>query len=283
MLAIEFNFISLENLWNKFMDFLPHIVAAVLIFAIGFWLSALIGKFVVKWMTHHNIDATIHAFVRSVIVLILRFVVILSALATLGVNVNSFIAALAAAGATAGIGLKDSIAQFASGIQILFNKPFKKGDYIAVDQVEGTVEEIRLMQTMLRTSDNKLIILPNSTVTDDAIINYTAQESRRLDIDYRIDSIEQLDRAKEIILEHAHSMPGVILKESKAPFAAVTGQDNQGIIVTAQLWCEIDRYWDILYAMQEQVRRSFWAQGFSMPGARIEVQTVSPKPQGEQK
>ncbi len=283
MLAIEFNFISLENLWNKFMDFLPHIVAAVLIFAIGFWLSALIGKFVVKWMARHNIDATIHAFVRSVIVLILRFVVILSALATLGVNVNSFIAALAAAGATAGIGLKDSIAQFASGIQILFNKPFKKGDYIAVDQVEGTVEEIRLMQTMLRTSDNKLIILPNSTVTDDAIINYTAQESRRLDIDYRIDSIEQLDRAKEIILEHARSIPGVILKEGKAPLAAVTGQDNQGIIVTAQLWCEIDRYWDILYTMQEQVRRSFWEQAFSMPGARIEVQTASPTPQGEQK
>lgn len=283
MLAIEFNFISLENLWNKFMDFLPHIVAAVLIFAIGFWLSALIGKFVVKWMARHNIDATIHAFVRSVIVLILRFVVILSALATLGVNVNSFIAALAAAGATAGIGLKDSIAQFASGIQILFNKPFKKGDYIAVDQVEGTVEEIRLMQTMLRTSDNKLIILPNSTVTDDAIINYTAQESRRLDIDYRIDSIEQLDRAKEIILEHARNMPGVILKEGKAPLAAVTGQDNQGIIVTAQLWCEIDRYWDILYTMQEQVRRSFWEQAFSMPGARIEVQTASPTPQGEQK
>ena len=283
MLAIEFNLISLENLWNKFLDFLPHIAAAALIFGVGFWLSSLIGKFVVKWMARHNIDATIHAFVRSVIVLILRFVVVLSALATLGVNVNSFIAALAAAGATAGIGLKDSIAQFASGIQILFNKPFKKGDYIAVDQVEGTVEEIRLMQTMLRTADNKLIILPNATVTDDAIINYTAQQSRRLDIDYRIDSIEQLDRAKEIIVDHARSMPGVILTEGKTPFAAVSGQDNQGLIVTAQLWCEIDRYWEILYAMQEQVRRAFWEQGFAVPGARIELKTIPSKPLEEKK
>lgn len=274
MLAIEFNNESLQNLLNRLVDFLPHLIAALLIFGIGFWLSAFIGKLVVKWMTHHNIDVTIHAFVRSGIVLALRIVVILSALATLGVNVNSFIAAIGAAGATAGIGLKDSVSQFASGIQILFNKPFKKGDYIAVDNVEGTVDEIKLMQTTLRTVDNKLVILPNSTITIDAVINYTAQDIRRLDIDYRIASITQLDPARKIILEHIEQLQGVIYDEDKKPSVAVTGQDSAGIIVTTRIWCKEDLYWDNLYLMQEQVRRAFYDYGIIFPGDRIDLKIV---------
>lgn len=274
MLAITFNSASLQNIWEKFSDFLPHILAAVLIFAVGFWLSNLIGKLVVKWMTHHNIDATIHAFVRGGIVLTLRIVVILSALATLGINVNSFIAAIGAAGATAGIGLKDSVSQFASGIQILFNKPFKKGDYIAIDTVEGIVDEIKLMQTTLRTADNKLVILPNSTITLDAIINYTAQDIRRLDINYRISSITQLDAARKIILEYIQELQGVLDDEGKKPLVAVTGQDSSGIIVTAQIWCKAENYWDNLYFMQEQVRRSFSREGITFPGERIDLKVL---------
>ena len=282
MLAITFNSASLQNLWEKFSDFLPHILAAVLIFAVGFWLSSLIGKFVVKWMTHHNIDATIHTFVRGVIVLILRIVVILSSLATLGINVNSFIAAIGAAGATAGIGLKDSVSQFASGIQILFNKPFKKGDYIAIDAVEGTVDEIRLMQTTLRTADNKLVILPNSTITLDAITNYTAQDIRRLDVNYRIASITQLDTARQIILDYIEKLQGVLDDGDKKPFVVVTGQDTSGIIVTARIWCKAEKYWDNLYFMQEQVRRRFFREGIIFPGERIDLKVLQTSQTEEQ-
>lgn len=274
MLAIEFNNESLQSLFKGFADFLPHLLAAILIFAIGYWLSGLIGKLMVKWMLHHNIDSTIHAFVRSGVVLALRIVIILSALATLGVNVNSFIAAVGAAGATAGIGLKDSVSQFASGIQILFNKPFKKGDYIAIDTVEGTVDEIKLMQTTLRTVDNKLVILPNSTITLDAIINYTAQEIRRLDVDYRIASIIQLDTVRQIILDHIDKLPGVLQDESKKPLVVVTGQDASGIIVTARIWCKAENYWDNLYFMQEQVRRNFSLSGITFPGERVDLKVI---------
>lgn len=281
MLAIELNSLSLQNLWEKFLEFLPHIVAAALIFAIGFWLSALIGKLVVKWMQHHSIDATVHAFVRSCIVLILRTIVILSALATLGINVNSFIAAIGAAGVTAGIGLKDSVSQFASGIQILLNKPFKKGDYIAVDTVEGTVDEIKLMQTTLRTTDNKLVILPNSTITLDAITNYTAQDIRRLDINYRIARITQIDAARKIILEYIEKLPGIIYDTDKKPCIVVTGQDAAGIIVTVQIWCKAENYWDNLYFMQEQVRISFSKGGIVFPGERIDLKVIQ-SPQTEE-
>lgn len=281
MLAIELNSLSLQNLWEKFLEFLPHIVAAALIFAIGFWLSSLIGKLVVKWMQRHSIDATVHAFVRSCIVLILRTIVILSALATLGINVNSFIAAIGAAGATAGIGLKDSVSQFASGIQILLNKPFKKGDYIAVDTVEGTVDEIKLMQTTLRTTDNKLVILPNSTITLDAITNYTAQDIRRLDINYRIARITQLDAARKIILEYIEKLPGIIYDTDKKPRVVVTGQDAAGIIVTVQIWCKAENYWDNLYFMQEQVRISFSEGGIIFPGERIDLKVIQ-SPQTEE-
>ena len=273
ILAIEFNSASLQLIWDKLIDFLPSLLTAAVILGVGFWLSSVIGKIAVKGMTRHNVDATVHSFVRSVIVLVLRFIVILSALATLGVNVNSFIAALAAAGATAGIGLKDSISQFASGIQILFNKPFKKGDYIAIDNLEGTVDEIRLMQTTLRTADNKLVILPNSTLTTDAIINYTAQECRRLDIEYRVAGVEQIDTARTIILNIAGQTEGIIHTEEKKPFVAVSGQDSMGLILTAKIWCEVDAYWDILYSMQERVRREFFAAGLIFPCERIDLNT----------
>lgn len=277
MLAIELNSASLQALWDQFIAFLPSLVTAALILGLGFWLSSVIGKITVRWMSRRNVDATAHAFIRSVVVLLLKFIVVLSALATLGVNVNSFIAALAAAGATAGIGLKDSISQFASGMQILFNKPFKKGDYIAIDNLEGTVDEIRLMQTTLHTSDNKIVILPNSTLTTDAIINYTAQEYRRLDVDYRLYDVRQIDRARAIILEHISRTDGVVSGEDKRPVVAVSGQDTRGLILTAKLWCRVDAYWDILYAMQEQIRRAFYEEGILFPGEQIDLrQTPAP-------
>ena len=160
---------DLETFISKLVDALPKFVGAAIIIALGFWVSAIIGKLLIKGLERKGVDASIHSFLRSIVVWVLRFAVILSALSTLGFNLNSFIAALGAAGLTAGMGLQNSIAQFASGIQILVNKPFKSGDFVELENISGRVHEIKLMYTVFITVDNKRVIVPNSHITSNNI------------------------------------------------------------------------------------------------------------------
>lgn len=177
---------DLETFMSKLVDALPKLAGAVIIIALGFWVSSLIGKLLIKGLTRKGVDASIHSFLRSIVVWLLRFAVILSALSTLGFNLNSFIAALGAVGLTAGMGLQNSIAQFASGIQILVNKPFKSGDFVELENISGRVHEIKLMYTVFTTADNKRVIVPNSHITSNNIINYNAEGRRRLDMTFSV-------------------------------------------------------------------------------------------------
>ena len=151
---------------------IPVIVSAVLILVIGFTVSNFIGKMVIKALKAKGVDPSIHTFIKTCITLILKFAFILSAISTLGINVSSFLAAIGAAGITAGIGLQSSVSQLASGVQILINHPFKSGDFVELGTVSGKVHEIKLMYTVFVTADNKQVIVPNSTITSGNIINY---------------------------------------------------------------------------------------------------------------
>ena len=125
------------------------------------------------------------------------------ALSNLGFDISSFVAALGAAGVTAGLGLKDCIAQFASGIQILFNKPFNSGDFIEIDGLMGTVEDIRFMNTSLITVDNKKIIIPNNHITANDLINYSSQSTRRIDLVYSVSYKQDINKAKDVLVKTA--------------------------------------------------------------------------------
>ena len=192
---------DLEGIAALIISKLPQLFTAALIVVIGFLISNLIGKLVVKGMQAKGVDPSIHSFIRTIITLILKFVFILSALSTLNIDVNSFITALGAAGVTAGIGLQASISQLASGIQILANHPFKSGDYIDVGTVSGKVHEIKMMYTVLITLDNKRVIIPNSHITSNNIVNYNAEDRRRLDLIFSISYDADIAKAKQVILE----------------------------------------------------------------------------------
>ncbi|MBR3819077.1 MAG: mechanosensitive ion channel [Clostridia bacterium] len=175
-----------DTIISRILEKAPSVIAALAIVIIGYIISKFIGKLVVKAMSARGVDPSIHSFIRTVITLLLNFVFILSALSTLGIDVNSFVAALGAAGITAGIGLQSSISQIASGVQILVNHPFKSGDYIDVGTASGKVQEIKIMYTVLITVDNKRVIIPNSYITSNNIVNYNAEDRRRLDLIFSI-------------------------------------------------------------------------------------------------
>lgn len=247
----------------------PLIIAALLIVIVGFIVSNLIGKLVVKGLQAKGVDPSVHSFIRTIISLILKFVFVLSALSTLNIDVNSFITALGAAGVTAGIGLQASISQLASGIQILANHPFKSGDYIDVGTVSGKVREIKMMYTVLITVDNKRVIVPNSYITSNNIINYNAEDRRRLDLLFSISYDADIAKAKQVISDVVKK--NNLIFTDPEPIIAVKEHAASSVNIACLVWCPADEYWNVFYYMQETVKLSFDENNISIPYGQLDV------------
>ncbi len=248
---------------------IPVIVSAVLILVIGFTVSNFIGKMVIKALKAKGVDPSIHTFIKTCITLILKFAFILSAISTLGINVSSFLAAIGAAGITAGIGLQSSVSQLASGVQILINHPFKSGDFVELGTVSGKVHEIKLMYTVFVTADNKQVIVPNSTITSGNIINYNANNRRRLDLVYSVAYDQDIETVRSAILNTVLKN-NLILTDPK-PIVSIKEHGPSSINFACLIWCKSDDYWDVFYYMQEQVKLEFDKQGITIPYNQIDV------------
>lgn len=259
--------------WDDVVKFVvskaPLLLGAVIIVVVGFVLSNLVGKLVVKGMRARGIDPSIHTFIKTIVVLLLKFAVILSALSTMNVDVNSFIAAIGAAGITAGLGLQASVSQFARGIQILINHPFKSGDYIDLGTVSGKVHEIKMMYTELITVDNKRVIVPNSHITGSNIINYNSESKRRIDLVFGISYDADIAKAKEVIAQTVRKNE-LILTEPE-PIIAVSAQAASSVNISCLVWCHTDDYWNVFYYMQEAVKLAFDENKIAIPYDQLDV------------
>ncbi len=248
---------------------IPLIVSVVIILVVGFAVSNLIGKLVIKALKAKGVDPSVHSFIRTCITLLLKFAFILSAISTLGVNVSSFLAAIGAAGITAGLGLQSSVSQLASGVQILMNHPFKSGDYVELGTVSGKVHEIKLMYTVLITVDNKQIIIPNSTITSSNIINYNANNRRRLDLVYSVAYDQDIEKVRTAILETIKA--NNLIFSDPEPIVAVKEHGPSSINFACLIWCKSDDYWNVFYYMQEQVKLAFDKNGIEIPFNQLDV------------
>ena len=247
----------------------PLILAATVIIIVGFIISNLVGKLVVKALQAKGVDPSVHSFIKTIVSLILKFIFILSALSTLKVDVSSFITALGAAGVTAGLGLQASISQLASGIQILANHPFKSGDYIDVGTVSGKVREIKMMYTVLITVDNKRVIIPNSYITSNNIINYNAEDRRRLDLLFSISYDDDIAKAKQVILDVVKK--NNLIFTDPEPIIAVKEHGASSVNIACLIWCSADEYWNVFYYMQESVKLSFDENNISIPYGQLDI------------
>lgn len=259
--------------WDDVVKFViskaPLLLGAVIIVVVGFVLSNLVGKLVVKGMRARGIDPSIHTFIKTIVVLLLKFAVILSALSTMNVDVNSFIAAIGAAGITAGLGLQASVSQFASGIQILINHPFKSGDYIDLGTVSGKVHEIKMMYTELITVDNKRVIVPNSHITGSNIINYNSESKRRIDLVFGISYDADIAKAKKVIAQTVRK--NELILTDPEPIIAVSAQAASSVNISCLVWCHTDDYWNVFYYMQEAVKLAFDENKIAIPYDQLDV------------
>lgn len=269
------NFARLWEEWdivNRFLGALPKIILAAAILLFGLWFSRFVANLVVKALKVKNVDASVYMFVRKIISVFIKITFILFAM-SIFINVNSFLAAIGAAGITAGLGLQDSVAQFASGIQILLNRPFKAGDYIEVGGKEGFVSEIRFMSTIINTPDNKRVIIPNSHLTTSELVNFSAEDTRRIDLTYSISYSDDIGKAKNVLLS-IMNRDEKICKDPE-PVVYVNSHESSSIDLLARFWCKGSDYWDVYFRMQEEVKLAFDKEGINIPFNQLDVHIIN--------
>lgn len=260
---------DMQGIYALVLSKFPLIISSLLIVLVGFVISNFLGKLLVKALVLKNVDPSVHPFIRTIVVFMLKLVFILTALSTLGVNVNSFVAALAAGGVTAGLGLQKSVNQFASGLEILINHPFKSGDYITVGDVSGVVKEIRLMHTELLTRGNVKVIMPNSHITENSIYNYHAEDHCRVELIFSVSYEADIEQARNAVLRVAGENEMILTD----PAVTVNVKEHaaSSINLVSYLWCDSKDYWPVYYYMQEAVKLEFDRCGISIPYNQLDI------------
>lgn len=253
---------------NKFMDKLPTIVFAILFFIVGFLIAKFTSKLVVKTLEKKNVDPSVYNFIRRCVSASIKLFVVMT-IVGMFFDLNSLFAALGGAGLAAGLGLQASVSQFASGIQILINHPFKTGDFVEVNGVSGNVADIRFMNTVITTVDNKRIIIPNSHITTNHIINYSAEDKRMINLIYSISYNDDIAKAKQVILDVANESE-LVLKDPEAK-VYVESHQSSSVNLVAKVWCNVEDYWDTYFMMQENVKLAFDKNSISIPFNQLDV------------
>ncbi|MBR4726965.1 MAG: mechanosensitive ion channel [Clostridia bacterium] len=261
-----------EGIYALIISKLPLIIAAAVILIVGFVIANLLGKLLVKALEAKGVDPSVHHFLRVGFQLILKFAVVLSALSALHINVNSLVAAVGAAGVAAGLGLQASISQIASGVQILLHRPFKSGDFIDIGDVSGNVQEIKMMYTTLITLDHRRVIVPNSHITNSNIINFTAEEYRRIDFDFNVSYDTPIEDVRRVLTTVTAVNP--LIFEDPAPTVYVKEHGESAIRVVCMIWCRSTDYWPVYYYMQEEVKLAFDKNGITIPFSQLDLHIV---------
>jgi len=190
----------------------------------------------------------------------------------LEVPTTPLITVLGAGGAAIALALKDSLGNIAGGLLILVNQPFKKGDEIDIAGNYGAVDQIDLFVTTLRTYDNKVITIPNGTINTSVIVNYSRQERRRVDCKFGISYDSDLALAKSVLLQTAQSNPDIFT--DPAPFIGVASHGDSAVVLDLKVWCSTDKYYDVKYALTEQVKLAFDEADISIPYPQMDVHVV---------
>lgn len=266
-----------QGLWVWASGFAGNLLAAALILLAGWWLARLAGKLTKKAMGRGPMDPLAASFVGSVVKGVLLLAAGVSAVARLEVDITSLVAALGAAGLTASFALQGSLSNFVSGMQIIFSRPFKMGDYLSFEGHEGTVKRIEVLYTILATFDNKEVVVPNSKMTSSIVVNFTSNGTRRLDLSYGVGYQADLALVKSLLGGLAEADSRVL--RDPAPVIAVGQWEDSSVTMVMKLWCRQEEYWDLYFSMQEKVKEAFDKAGVPIPYPQMDVH-LNQKPGG---
>ena len=259
----------MENIADLVTHFVINAFMALAIFVVGRWIALQIVNIVQKTLLARNMDTALVHFVRSLVYWVLIAFVLIAALGQLGIQTASFVAIIGAAGLAIGLALQGSLSNFASGILLLVFKPFKAGDFVEVANTAGSIEKIQIFTTELVTPDNKQIIIPNSAITSGTITNYSAKDTRRVDLTIGISYDDDIDKARELIFDEI-SKDERILKDPE-PVVLVMALADSSVNFAVRSWATTSDYWPVYTSLTESIKKRFDKDGVSIPYPQTDV------------
>lgn len=248
----------------------PKLVSFLVILLLGYILVKIIVRITKKALGKTRLDPTGHRFMLSLIRIFLYVVVVIIALSQLDVDMTSLITLLGVGGLAVSLAVQDSLANVAGGFIILFTHPFKVGDFIELEGLSGTVDQINMLQTKLKTFDNKVIFIPNGQVSAAKITNYSAEGTRLLVIPVSVSYKEEINRVKQVLFGLIDKEER-ILRQPAEPQIFVTAYASSSVDLSVRLWVKAEDYWGVNFALLEEIKKSFDANGISIPYNQLDV------------
>lgn len=245
------------------------ILGALLIFFIGKWVARKIIALMRRGMERAGVDPTLISFASNALYVVLIVMIIIAAISNVGVETTSFMAIFGAAGLAIGLALKDTLSNVGAAVLIIFFRPFKVGDFIEASGVMGNVKSINLFSTTLTTTDNRSIIIPNGALIAGNIINYTGNQTRRIDMTFQIDYKDDLKLAKEVVMGVLQGHEKV-LKDPEA-VVAVGALERDGVQLIARPWVAVENYWDVMFEITESVKLEFDKHKITVPFPQMDL------------
>ncbi len=267
----EYSQIGLDML----KEYGPQLLLAIFTLVIGLWIIRLITKAVSHLMEKRDVNPSLSPFVKSMINMVLKVLLVISVMGMIGIEMTSFIAILGAVGLAVGMALSGTLQNFAGGAMILLFKPFKVGDYIDAQGYSGTVKEIQIFNTILTTPDNKTIIIPNGGLSTSSMVNYSTEKTRRVDFTFGIGYSDDIDKAKAV-LNDIVKQNELVLKKPEA-FIAISELADSSVNFAVRVWVKSADYWSVYFDFTEKVKKAFDKENISIPFPQSDIHLYNEK------
>lgn len=257
--------VAMDLIWQ----YGPSVVLALVTLVIGLWIIGVITRGIGKAMDKRNVDPSLAPFLKSLLGTILKVMLFISVIGMVGVEATSFVAILGAAGLAVGLALQGTLQNFAGGVMILLFKPFKVGDVIDAAGYIGSVNAIQIFNTFLKTPDNKTIIIPNGTLANSSMTNYSTEPRRRVDWTFGVGYGDSTEKTRETLMELINA-DDRILKDPE-PFIALSELADSSVNFVVRVWVEGADYWGVYFDMNEKVYNKFNEVGLNIPFPQMDV------------
>lgn len=251
------------------LEYGPKLVGAIIVWIVGGIVIKLLVKGFAKLLDKRNIDESLKPFLKGIVGSLLKVLLVISVLSMLGIEMTSFVAILGAAGLAVGLALSGTLQNFAGGVMILIFKPFKNGDFLEAQGHIGTVSEIQIFNTILKTLDNKTVIIPNGGLANGSMTNYSTEPTRRVDWTFGIGYGDDTTKAKEVMMSLMKADSKIL--QDPAPFVAVSELGDSSVNFTVRAWVNAVDYWDVFFAMNENIYNTFNKEGLNIPYPQMDV------------
>ncbi|MFO7939726.1 MAG: mechanosensitive ion channel [Bacteroidales bacterium] len=259
----------LEQLIQLIKTYAPDFIKALFVLIVGFWIIRIFNRRFLKFMEKREVEPSLRGFVQTLLSTTLKILLIISVMSMVGIEMTSFIALIAAAGLAVGLALQGTLQNFAGGVIILILKPFRVGHFITAQGHSGTVKEIQVFNTILKTPDNKTIVIPNSPLATGSLINYSVEENRRCDFTFGIGYGDDIDKAK-LLLKNLIDVDERFLQDP-APQIVVGELGDSSVNIIVRAWVKASDYWDVFFEYTEKVKKIFDKEGINIPFPQHDV------------